>query len=133
LFTGLTARSNLKITPDRHNGGQKLNYCVHLDPLIFRYHLPLRWLANLLRAWRNLEKNALSSLHLLLLNRPENVCVCVCVLGGGVGGGIALHSTPLAGSVTFYAKTTVHCSPESSMVEGKQGHSVNPQSNKFCS
>jgi hypothetical protein len=31
-----------KITPDRHNGRQKLNNCVLPHPLIFRYHLPLK-------------------------------------------------------------------------------------------
>jgi hypothetical protein len=30
-----------KITPDRHNAIQNLNYCLLPDPHFFRYHLPL--------------------------------------------------------------------------------------------
>ncbi len=52
---------------------------------------------------------ALSSLYKLLRNRLMNAYVCV-----GVGG--CYTPTPLAGSVTIYAKTTVLCSPDSSLV-----------------
>ncbi len=54
--------------------------------------------------WRYLENNALSSLHKFLRNRQVIVC-----------GGELLQQPPLAGSVTIYAKTTVDCSPDSSM------------------
>jgi hypothetical protein len=42
--------------------------------------------------------------------------VSVCVCGGDGGGrGCDPHPLPLAGPVTIYAKTTVYCSPVSSM------------------
>jgi hypothetical protein len=40
----------------------------------------------------------------------------VCVKGEG---GRYTISRPLAGSVTIYVKTTVYCSPDSSMLTGK--------------
>jgi hypothetical protein len=67
--------------------------------------------------WRKLENNELSSLHKLLRNRL-------------VGGGSSTpphplhprHTHSLAGSVTINAKTTVHCSPGSSMPVSKKLH-----------
>jgi hypothetical protein len=42
--------------------------------------------------------------------------MCMCVGGAG---GICFNPHPtLAGSATIYAKTTVHCSPDSSMPTG---------------
>ncbi len=52
--------------------------------------------------------NALSSLH------EWNWLVSVCVVGGG--GVVATPHPTLAGSITIYAKTTVHCSPDSSIL-----------------
>jgi hypothetical protein len=34
-FLQVNCTFKFKITPDCHNGGQKLNYCVHLDPRHF--------------------------------------------------------------------------------------------------
>jgi hypothetical protein len=47
-----------------------------------------------------------------------NVCACVYMWRGRRGRGLLTCYTPspLTGSVTIYAKTTVHCSPGSSMV-----------------
>jgi hypothetical protein len=47
----------------------------------------------------------------LIVTEPVSECVCVC--GERLDGGVA---TPLAGFGTIYAKTTLHCSPGSSMV-----------------
>ncbi len=49
----------------------------------------------------------------LIVTEPVSECVYV---EGMEGGGVNLQpSLPLAGSVTIYAKTTVHCSPGSSV------------------
>jgi hypothetical protein len=55
------------------------------------------------------EQCIVACLHYLLRNRL--LSVCVCVVGGG---GCSPPPPPLAGSITIYAKTTVHCSPNSS-------------------
>jgi hypothetical protein len=64
-------------------------------------------------AWRNLENNALSSLHLKLRKRLLSVC-----FQGGGGRVLYLPPSLLAGSVTIYAKTSVHFSPDSPIVYG---------------
>ncbi len=58
-----------------------------------------------IQTWRNLENNALSPLHKLLRNR----------LLGGPEHPPPPHLNSLAKSVTVSAKTTVHCSPDSSI------------------
>jgi hypothetical protein len=50
----------------------------------------------------------------LIVTEPASDCVSVYGRGGGRGGGVAL--TPTASSVTIYEKTTVHFSPDSSML-----------------
>jgi hypothetical protein len=52
----------------------------------------------------------------LTVTEPASECATVCVCVGGGGGLLYPTPLPLAGSVTIYAKTTVHCSPGSSMV-----------------
>ncbi len=57
------------------------------------------------RPWRNLEIIALSSLHKLLRNR---------LVGGG---GVFIATSPFhTHSLAINAKSTVHCSPDSSMM-----------------
>ncbi len=48
----------------------------------------------------------------LIVTEPATECLCV---GGGGGGGCYSTLPALPGSVTIYAKTTVHCYPDSSM------------------
>ncbi len=48
----------------------------------------------------------------LIATEPAIACVFVCVGGGGA----IPHPFPLAVSVTIYAKTTMHCSPDYSML-----------------
>jgi hypothetical protein len=48
----------------------------------------------------------------LIVTEPSSECVCV-------GGGATPTTPPTSRSVTIYAKTTVHCSPDSSMAEYK--------------
>jgi hypothetical protein len=56
---------------------------------------------------RNLENKALSSLHKLLWN---------LLVSGRLGGGGGSVPLTLSGSVKILAKTTVHCSLDSSML-----------------
>jgi hypothetical protein len=75
-------------------------------------------------AWRNLENNALSSLHKLLRNR---------LAGEGVGSTphppppVPLNTHSLAGSVKINAKTTVHCSPEPEFVNHLRSRGIESQ------
>ncbi len=75
-------------------------------------------------SWRNLENNPLSSLHELLQNREQSTTVVFAWIvaehsSEGVWPPFPLslhtHTYSRAGSVTINAKTTVHCSPGSSM------------------
>jgi hypothetical protein len=58
------------------------------------------------------ENNALSSLPILLQNRGR----------GDNTPSVYTHTHSLAGFVTIYAKTTVHCSPCSSMPNSHRNH-----------
>jgi hypothetical protein len=49
----------------------------------------------------------------LFMELLRNRLVSVCLWGGG--GATPLFPLPLVSSVTIHAKTTVHCSPDSSM------------------
>jgi hypothetical protein len=46
----------------------------------------------------------------LIVTEPASDCVCLW------GGGASSTTSLLAGSGTIYTKTTVHCSPDSSML-----------------